>query len=163
MAKRRPDNNLTEDLQAEFSQEFFARVKIYLPAAHEAMAQALADGNNATQAYKIAFPNNKSKDKTITEAASRLIRTHPEILKRQWQIMAETGTAPKIMRLARALEVISSLAEDSQEDNVKLRAAEDIVMFKSSIGKQNGNSDAAVDSQRTISKFLSELTKVAGK
>lgn len=42
----------------------------------EIFAQEIVNGSNQTEAYKKAYPNSKALEKTISEAASRLVRNN---------------------------------------------------------------------------------------
>jgi hypothetical protein len=159
-------NTINEEIQLEFSESFVSKIKINLPEKYEILAQAIASGDNHTDAYLKAFPKNKSKRTTITQAVSRCLKEHPEIEKRAWQILEEAGKAPKIMKLSRAVEVISELADNPyEESSIRLRAAETIVKLKSNMarGKINDGDSQFASCTESISSFLGAIKKLSGK
>jgi len=83
------DLSVVEPLQQEFEREFLLAIPVYLrDRRQEEFCVLIAKGNTAVNAYKKAYPNNKSSDKTITEAASRLARKE-KIRKRIHQLRAK--------------------------------------------------------------------------
>jgi phage terminase small subunit len=125
----------TTPLQQEFERNFVDAIEIKLPAKYEVFAQAYVKCSNLTDAYMKAFPKNNSKRKTITEAASRLIKEHPEIKARIMQLLR--GAAKKtIASLEDSLEVVTEIMKDSTDEKVQLAAASKLIDYHTEATKE---------------------------
>jgi phage terminase small subunit len=94
-----------------------------LTAKQEEFVQNIIQGMNQADAYRLAYPNSKSSDKTIQEAASRLMK-NSKVLARLTELRQELAT-PAIMSAQRRLEWLTGVIQSNEESTGdKLRAVD---------------------------------------
>lgn len=128
-------NEQATPLQQEFERNFIDAIEIKLPVKYEIFAQAYIECGNLTNAYIKAFPNNNSKRKTITEAASRLIKEHSEIKARIMQLLRQAATKT-IASLEESLEIVTDVARTSKDEKTKLAAASKLIDYHTAATKE---------------------------
>jgi phage terminase small subunit len=77
---------------------------------------------NQADAYRAAYPNNKMSDKTVWEAASRLMK-HDKVVARLFELRNELAK-PTIMSAQRRLEWLTEVINGEQDINAKLKAVD---------------------------------------
>lgn len=93
-----------------------------LTANQEAFVKNVIEGMNQADAYRAAYPNNKMSDKTIWEAASRLMK-NDKVLARLSELRNELAK-PTIMSAQRRLEWLTEVINGEQDINAKLKAVD---------------------------------------
>lgn len=93
-----------------------------LTANQEAFVKRIIEGMNQADAYRAAYPNNKMSDKTIWEAASRLMK-NDKVLARLSELRNELAK-PTIMSAQRRLEWLTEVINGEQDINAKLKAVD---------------------------------------
>ena len=94
-----------------------------LTANQEAFVQNVIQGMSQMDAYRSAYPNSKSSDKTIQEAASRLMK-NSKVLARLTELRQELAT-PAIMSAQKRLEWLTGVIQsDDESTGDKLRAVD---------------------------------------
>lgn len=94
-----------------------------LTANQEAFVQNIIQGMSQIDAYRSAYPNNKSTDKTIMEAASRLM-ANGKVLARLTELR-EKLAMPSIMSAQKRLEWLTGIIQSDEESTGdKLRAVD---------------------------------------
>ena len=94
-----------------------------LTANQEAFVQNVIQGMSQMDAYRSAYPNSKSSDKTIQEAASRLMK-NSKVLARLTELRQELAT-PAIMSAQKRLEWLTGVIQSKDESTGdKLRAVD---------------------------------------
>lgn len=89
----------------------------------EAFAQNIIQGMSQADAYRSAYSNTKMSDKTIWEAASRLM-ANDKVVARLTELRNELAS-PKIMSAQKRLEWLTQLIESENETTGdKLKAAD---------------------------------------
>jgi phage terminase small subunit len=86
----------------------------------ETFVQNILEGMNQTEAYKAAYPNQRMSDKTISEAASRLM-ANSKVVARLSELRNEL-IAPTIMSAQKRLEWLTGLIDSEVDVNAKLKA-----------------------------------------
>ena len=87
----------------------------------EQFVRNIIEGMNQTEAYRAAYPNTKMSDKTISEAASRLM-TNSKVVARLQELRGELAK-PSIMSAQRRMEWLTERIDDESVDiNAKLKA-----------------------------------------
>ena len=102
-------------LQQEFDKNFIGSIEIALPEDYERLAQALAKGKNATDAYIETHPGLNATRKTISERVSRLLAKKPAIKARVAQIQIQKIRA--VMPLDEALSGLGEIAKENKISN----------------------------------------------
>lgn len=118
----------------------------------EAFVQKIIEGYNQADAYRLAYPDQKMSDKTIWEAASRLMAKDKVVarIKELRDMMANQS----IMSAQERLEWLTGLIKDAETDvNAKLKAAD--IMNKMQ-GDYTQKIVADVESEVTINIELSD-------
>ena len=94
-----------------------------LTANQEQFVQNIIQGMSQADAYRSAYPNSKSSDKTIQEAASRLVK-NSKVLARLTELRQELAT-PAIMSAQKRLEWLTGIIQSEDEaTGDKLRAVD---------------------------------------
>lgn len=93
-----------------------------LTANQENFVKNIISGMSQADAYRSAYPNNKSSDKTIQEAASRLMG-NSKVLARLNELRQEL-TAPAIMSAQKRLEWLTEVINGKEDINAKLKAVD---------------------------------------
>ena len=92
-----------------------------LTAKQEAFCQNIIQGMSQADAYRSAYPNTRMADKTVIEAASRLM-ANSNVLARINELRGELAK-PSIMSAQERLEWLTERIEDKSIDiNAKLKA-----------------------------------------
>lgn len=87
----------------------------------EQFVKNIIEGMNQADAYRAAYPNQKMSDKSIWEAASRLMK-NPKVVARLSELRDEM-IKPSIMNAQKRLEWLTQLIDNEAEDtNAKLKA-----------------------------------------
>ena len=87
----------------------------------EKFVQNILEGMNQADAYRSAYPNQKMSDKTIHEAASRLMK-NDKVVARLNELRGEL-IKPSIMSAQERLEWLTQRIDDADVDiNAKLKA-----------------------------------------
>ena len=87
----------------------------------EQFVKNIMQGMNQADAYRAAYPKQKMSDKTIWEAASRLMK-NPKVVARLSELRDEL-IKPTIMSAQKRLEWLTELIDNAEEDtNAKLKA-----------------------------------------
>lgn len=86
----------------------------------EQFVRNILEGMNQTEAYRSAYPNQKMSDKTISEAASRLM-ANSKVVARLSELRNEL-TKPTIMSAQKRLEWLTGLIDSEVDVNAKLKA-----------------------------------------
>lgn len=94
-----------------------------LTANQEQFVQNILQGMNQTEAYKAAYPKQRMSDKTIYEAASRLMK-NPKVVARLSELRAELAK-PAIKSAQERMEWLTQLIDNTEEGtNEKLKAVD---------------------------------------
>ena len=88
----------------------------------EKFVQNIIEGMNQADAYRSAYPNNRMSDKTIHEAASRLM-ANSKVVARLSELM-EKLMAPSIMSAQKRLEWLTEVINGDEDINAKLKAVD---------------------------------------
>lgn len=92
-----------------------------LTAKQEEFAKKIVEGMNQADAYRAAYPKQKMSDKTIHEAASRLM-ANSKVLARISELRQELAR-PSIMTAQKRLEWLTErIADEGVDINAKLKA-----------------------------------------
>lgn len=92
-----------------------------LTAKQELFAQKIVEGMSQADAYRFAYPKNRMSDKTVWEAASRLM-ANSKVTARITELRNELAK-PTIMSAQERLEWLTRLIENEEEGtNEKLKA-----------------------------------------
>lgn len=87
----------------------------------EQFVKNIIEGMNQADAYRAAYPNQRMSDKSIWEAASRLMK-NPKVVARLSELRDEL-VKPSIMNAQKRLEWLTQLIDNEAEDtNAKLKA-----------------------------------------
>jgi phage terminase small subunit len=122
-----------------------------LTANQENFVQNIIQGMNQADAYRSAYPNSKASDKTVHEAASRLM-SNSKVLARLTELRQELAT-PAIMSAKRRLEWLTEVINGEEDINAKLKAVD--IMNKMQ-GKYVQKIEADVKNEVTINIELSD-------
>jgi phage terminase small subunit len=82
----------------------------------EAFVQAIMEGKNQAEAYRLAYPQQRSADKTIWEAASRLMKNSKVVAR--IEELREQLMKPTIMTAQERLELLSRIAKGEESERV---------------------------------------------
>ena len=94
-----------------------------LTANQEQFVQNIIQGMSQADAYRSAYPNQRMSDKTIWEAASKLM-ANPKVIARLTELRNELAQ-PSIMSAQERLEWLTELIKSDEESTSdKLRAAD---------------------------------------
>ena len=94
-----------------------------LTANQEQFVQNIIQGMSQADAYRSAYPNQRMSDKTIWEAASKLM-ANPKVIARLTELRNELAK-PSIMSAQERLEWLTELIKSDEESTSdKLRAAD---------------------------------------
>lgn len=93
-----------------------------LTANQEAFVKNVIEGMNQADAYRSAYPNNKMSDKTVWEAASRLMK-NDKVVARLSELRNELAK-PTIMTAQRRLEWLTEVINGENDLNAKLKAVD---------------------------------------
>lgn len=116
----------------------------------EKFAQGIVDGLSQADAYRAAYPNTRMADKTIYEAASRLMANN-NVLARVNELRQQI-TSEKIMGAQKRSEWLTELIQNEEADiNAKLKAMD--ILNKMS-GEYVQKVQAAVDTDIHINVEL---------
>lgn len=89
----------------------------------ESFARYIVEGLNQTEAYRSAYPKNRSSDKTIWERASRLA-SDPQVMARIKELRDNLAKST-IMTAQERLEWLTSIIKSDEETTSdKLRASD---------------------------------------
>lgn len=114
-----------------------------LTAKQEAFVQNIIQGMSQADAYRSAYPKQQMSDKTVWEAASRLMK-NDKVLARISELRSELAK-PSIMSAQERLEWLTERIDDESVDiNAKLKAID--IMNKMSgeyVTKVEGNLNIA--------------------
>lgn len=91
-----------------------------LTAKQEAFVQNIISGMSQADAYRSAYPNQKMADKTIHEAASRLM-TNNKVLARLSELRGQLDKQT-IMSAQKRLEWLTEVINGENDINAKLKA-----------------------------------------
>lgn len=117
----------------------------------EQFVRNILDGMNQTEAYRSAYPNQKMSDKTISEAASRLM-ANSKVVARLSELRNELSK-PTIMSAQKRLEWLTELINSEEDINAKLKAID--IMNKMQ-GEYTQKIEADVKNEVTINIELSD-------
>lgn len=84
-----------------------------LTANQEAFVQNIIEGMNQAEAYRSAYPKQKMSDKTVWEAASRLMK-NDKVVARLTELRNELAK-PSIMTAQQRLEWLSQVVQNEKE------------------------------------------------
>lgn len=91
----------------------------------EQFVQNVARGMNQAEAYRSAYPNTKMSDKTVWEAASRLMR-NDKVVARIKEIRNIAAT-PNILTAQKRKEWLTSVINNEEIDiNARLKASDQL-------------------------------------
>lgn len=93
-----------------------------LTANQEAFVQKIIEGCSQAEAYRSAYPKQKMSDKTVWEAASRLMK-NDKVVARLSELRNELAK-PSIMTAQERLEWLTGIVEGSHITQDKLRAVD---------------------------------------
>ena len=116
-----------------------------LTAKQEEFVQNIIQGMNQADAYRLAYPNSKSSDKTIQEAASRLMK-NSKVLARLTELRQELAT-PAIMSAQSRLEWLTGVIQSKEESTGDKLKAVDIM------NKMQGEYVTKVEGNMSITKL----------
>lgn len=88
----------------------------------ENFVQNIISGMNQTDAYRSAYPNQRMSDKTIHEAASRLM-ANSNVVARLSELRKELAK-PSIMSAQKRLEWLTDIINGKNDINAKLKAVD---------------------------------------
>lgn len=117
----------------------------------EQFVRNILEGMNQTDAYKAAYPNQRMSDKTISEAASRLM-TNSKVVARLSELRNELAR-PSIMSAQKRLEWLTEVINGEEDINAKLKA---IDIMNRMQGEYTQKIEAEVKNEVTISIELSD-------
>lgn len=86
----------------------------------EQFVQNILTGMSQADAYRSAYPNNKMSDKTVWEAASRLM-SNDKVVARLNELRNELAK-PSIMTAQERLKWLTDLINGEEDTNAKLKA-----------------------------------------
>ncbi len=116
----------------------------------ELFVQGIIEGKSQADAYRAAYPNQRSSDKTVWEAASRLM-ANSKVVARIQELREQIAT-PKIMSASRRAERLTEFATDP-DPNVAMKA---IDLLNKMMGEYVQKVEADVKSEVTINIELSD-------
>lgn len=123
-----------------------------LTAKQERFVQCIIEGMSQADAYRSAYPKQRMSDKTVWEAASRLM-ANSKVIARIDELRAEL-VKPSIMTAQKRLEWLTDLVNNEEEDtNDKLKAID--IMNKMQ-GEYVQKIEADVNGEVTINIELSD-------
>lgn len=122
-----------------------------LTANQEVFAQKIIEGMSQADAYRSAYPKQKMSDKTIWEAASRLM-ANDKVVARITELRNELAR-PSIMSAQERLEWLTQLINGEEDTNAKLKA---IDIMNRMQGEYVQKVEADVKSEFTINIELSD-------
>ena len=93
-----------------------------LTAKQEQFVQNIIQGMSQADAYRSAYPNTKMSDKTIHEAASRLMSNN-KVVARLSELRGELAK-PTIMSAQKRLEWLTEVINSEEDINAKLKAVD---------------------------------------
>ena len=93
-----------------------------LTAKQEQFVQNIIQGMSQADAYRSAYPNTKMSDKTIHEAASRLMSNN-KVVARLSELRRELAK-PAIMSAQKRLEWLTEVINSEEDINAKLKAVD---------------------------------------
>ena len=88
----------------------------------EQFVKNIIEGMNQADAYRSAYPKNKMSDKTIWEAASRLMK-NDKVVARLSELRNELAK-PSIMSAQKRLEWLTEVINGEDDINAKLKAVD---------------------------------------
>lgn len=91
-----------------------------LTAKQEQFVQNILQGMSQAEAYRAAYPKNKMSDKTVWEAASRLM-ANSKVTARLEELRRELAT-PAIMSAQKRMEWLTEVVTGEEDINAKLKA-----------------------------------------
>lgn len=122
-----------------------------LTANQEAFVRNIIEGMNQADAYRSAYPNQRMSDKTIWEAASRLM-ANGKVKARITELRNEL-VQPSIMTAQERLRWLTDLINGEEDTNAKLKAID--IMNKMQ-GEYVQKVEANVTNEVTINIELSD-------
>jgi phage terminase small subunit len=123
-----------------------------LTANQEAFAQNIIQGMSQADAYRAAYPKQNMSDKTLWEAASRLMR-NDKVVARINELRQEL-VSPKIMSAQKRLEWLTEVIQNNEESTSdRLKAAD---LMNKMQGEYVQKVEAAVKNAVNISIELSD-------
>ncbi len=93
-----------------------------LTAKQEQFVQNIIEGMSQADAYRSAYPNQKMSDKTVWEAASRLMSNN-KVVARLEELRKEL-VLPTIMSAQKRLEWLTEVINGEEDINAKLKAVD---------------------------------------
>ena len=93
-----------------------------LTAKQEQFVQNIIQGMSQADAYRSAYPDTKMSDKTIHEAASRLMSNN-KVVARLSELRGELAK-PTIMSAQKRLEWLTEVINSKEDINAKLKAVD---------------------------------------
>lgn len=118
-----------------------------LTAQQELFVQNIIQGMSQAEAYRAAYPKNRMKDKTVWEAASRLM-ANSKVTARLEELRKELAS-PAIMSAQKRLEWLTELIQNNEESTSdKLKA---IDLMNKMQGEYVQKIAAEVQTETTIS------------
>lgn len=120
-----------------------------LTANQEAFVKNIIEGMNQADAYRSAYPKQKMSDKTIWEAASRLMK-NDKVLARLSELRNELAK-DTIMTAQKRLEWLTEVINGEEDINAKLKAVD--IMNKMQ-GEYTQKIEANVTNEVTINVEL---------
>lgn len=117
----------------------------------EQFVRNILEGMNQTDAYRAAYPNQRMSDKTISEAASRLM-ANSKVVARLSELRNELAR-PSIMSAQKRLEWLTEVINGEEDINAKLKA---IDIMNRMQGEYTQKIEAEVKNEVTISIELSD-------
>lgn len=114
-----------------------------LTANQEQFVQNIIQGMTQADAYRAAYPKNKMSDKTVWEAASRLM-ANSKVVARLKEIR-DINAAPAIMTAQKRKEWLTGIINDPNMDvNAKLKASDQLNRMEGEyVTKVEGNLSVA--------------------
>lgn len=123
-----------------------------LTKSQEQFARCIVEGLNQTEAYRSAYPKNRSSDKTIWERASVLAK-HPKVQERIKELRDELAKE-SIMTAQERLEWLTSIIKSENETTSdKLRASDQMNKMQ---GEYVQKVEASVNGDLNITIELTE-------
>lgn len=122
-------------------------------ARHERFIQNIVKGMTQRQAYRDAFPDNNSNDKTIDEAASRLFNDSK--VHARYEELLEELEDKSIMSAKDRMKWLTEVIKDIQreETNIKMPDGQEIL-----IGMKNADLNTKIKAIDTLNKMSGEYT-----
>ena len=96
-----------------------------LTAKQEQFVQGIIQGMSQAEAYRAAYPKNKMSDKTVWEAASRLM-ANSKVTARLEELRRELAT-PAIMSAQKRMEWLTGVIQSDEESTIDKMKAIDIL------------------------------------